>query len=98
MLFKIFLIAFSVFEIARARIQYTRRQTSWYWSAVWSLMWLMVIIVAVMPKGIDAIASYVGVGRGADLLVYTAIVFLLYANYRSMIRLRKIAIDNPDRP
>lgn len=108
MLFKIFLIVFSLFAIARAKKQYEKRQASWYWAVVWSLMWVVVILVALMPQGTDAIATYVGVGRGADLLVYVAVVFLLYANYRSLVRqqkmseditelVRKIAVDHPER-
>lgn len=108
MLFKIFLIVFSLFAIARAKKQYEKRQASWYWAVVWSFMWVVVILVALMPQGTDAIAAYVGVGRGADLLVYVAVVFLLYANYRSLVRqqkmseditelVRKIAVDHPER-
>lgn len=108
MLFKIFLIVFSLFAIARVKKQYEQRQASWYWAAVWSLMWVVVILAALMPQGTDAVAAYVGVGRGADLFVYIAVVFLLYANYRSLVRqqkmsdditelVRKIAVDHPER-
>lgn len=108
MLFKIFLIVFSLFAIARAKKQYEKRQASWYWAVVWSFMWVVVILVALKPEVTDAVAAYVGVGRGADLLVYVAVVFLLYANYRSLVRqqkmseditelVRKIAVDHPER-
>lgn len=109
MMFKIFLIVFSLYAILRAKKQYEKREASWYWAVVWSLMWVFVIAVALMPQATDAIAAFAGVGRGADLLVYTAVIFLLYATHRSMVRqqkmseditelVRKIAVDRPERP
>jgi len=108
MVFKIFLIVFSLYAIARARRQYLQREASWYWAVVWSFMWLFVIAVALMPQVTDVVANFVGVGRGADLLVYLAVIFLLYATYRSMVHqqkmseditelVRKIAVDRPER-
>ena len=71
-------------------------------------MWLVVIGVAVTPQSTDIVASFVGVGRGADLLVYLAVTFLLYAVLRLMVRqqkmseeitelVRKIAVDHPEK-
>lgn len=109
MVFKIFLIAFSLYAIARAKKQYEKREASWYWAVVWSFMWVVVIAVALMPQATDAVATFAGVGRGADLLVYIAVIFLLYATHRAMVRqqkmseditelVRKIAVDRPERP
>ncbi|MEK7632542.1 MAG: DUF2304 domain-containing protein [Patescibacteria group bacterium] len=109
MVFKIFLIVFSLYAIARAKKQYEKREASWYWAVVWSFMWVVVIAVALMPQATDAVAAFAGVGRGADLLVYLAVIFLLYATYRSMVHqqkmseditelVRKIAVDRPERP
>lgn len=109
MVFKIFLIAFSLYAIARAKKQYEKREASWYWAVVWSFMWVVVIGVALMPQATDVVAEFAGVGRGADLLVYIAVIFLLYATHRLMVRqqkmseditelVRKIAVDRPERP
>ncbi len=108
MIFQFFLIAFSVYAIARSMKQYAQKRVSKYWVAVWSVLWIVVIGVALMPQITDHIARYVGVGRGADLLVYLAVTFLLYAVLRMMIRqqkmseeitelVRKIAIDHAEK-
>lgn len=108
MIFQAFLIAFSVYAIARSFRQYANKQVSKYWAIVWSVLWLVVIGVALMPQATDRIASIAGVGRGADLLVYLAVTFLLYAVLRLLVRqqkmseeitelVRKIAIDRADR-
>lgn len=109
MIFQTFLIAFSVYAIARSMRQYAQKRVSKYWVAVWSVLWVIVIGVALMPQITDRIAQYVGVGRGADLLVYLAVTFLLYAVLRIMVRqqkiseeitelVRNIAIDHVERP
>ena len=108
MAFKIFMILFSLYAMLRAKKQYETLQASRYWAVVWSLMWVVVILVALMPQATDSVAAFVGVGRGADLLVYVAVIFMLYATYRSMVRqqkmseditelVRKIAVDRPER-
>lgn len=108
MVFKIFLIVFSLYAILRTKKQYEKKQASWYWAMVWSAVWVFVIAVALMPRATDAVAAFAGVGRGADLLVYIAVIFLIYATYRSMAHqqkmseditelVRKIAVDRPER-
>ncbi len=109
MLFKVFLIAFALFAITRTYGQYTKRQVSKYWFIAWTSMWAVVVLVALMPQAIDELARLVGVGRGADLLVYTGVVALLYAVHRLMVRqqklneevtelVRTIAIDRVKKP
>lgn len=90
MAFQLFLIIFSAVVIARALRQYNKKEVSRYWVIAWSLVWCVVIGVALMPQGTDAVAALVGVGRGADLLVYLAVVFLLYAVHRLMVREQKM--------
>lgn len=108
MVFKIFLIVFSLYAILRTRKQYEAKNASRYWMVVWSVVWLFVIAVAVVPQATDVVAAWVGVGRGADLLVYLAVIVLLYVTYRSLVRqqkmseditelVRKIAVDRPER-
>lgn len=108
MLFQIFLISFALFALYRVRKQYTLKQASRYWVVVWSVLWLGVIIVALVPNVTNVLAQFVGIGRGSDLLLYTAVMFLIYATYRGMVRqqkmseeitelVRKIALDHPKR-
>lgn len=90
MLFKLFLVAFAIFAIVRTRRQYAKRQVSKYWFVVWTAFWATVVFVALTPQTTDIIANIAGVGRGADLLVYVAIVILSYAVYRLMVRQQKL--------
>ncbi|MBT3230653.1 DUF2304 domain-containing protein [Candidatus Uhrbacteria bacterium] len=109
MIFQILLIAFAFFALAITTKQYRRRKVSLYWYILWTLLWLAVIIVALLPQATDPLAQLVGVERGADLLVYIAIVVLAYGLYRVLVRLekvqkeitevvRKVAIDKVQEP
>ena len=53
-------------------------------------MWVVVVFVALMPQATDVLARIAGVERGADLVVYTAVVVLSYAVYRLMVRQQKL--------
>lgn len=89
MFFQIFLILFALFAIFKVSRQYQRRRVSVHWFVVWTIFWLVVIAVAILPQATDVVARYVGVERGADLLVYTAVVLLVYAMYRVFVRLER---------
>jgi hypothetical protein len=86
MIFKVFLAAFALFAILKAWKQFKERKQSLYWFWLSSLFWGVVIFVAFLPQTTDVVARYVGVERGADLLVYIAVVVLSYGFYRSMVQ------------
>lgn len=90
MIFQIFLVAFALFAIIKTVRQYKDQRVSTYWFGVWGLLWLLVILVALWPQTADRLAAVVGVGRGSDALVYTAVVILAYLEYRSMIRQERL--------
>ncbi len=48
----------------------------------WSLLWLFMAGVVLQPQIASRAASFVGVGRGSDLVVYLAIVGLLILVFR----------------
>lgn len=109
MIFQIILVVFAASAIYRTLGQFRARKVSKYWFTLWTLVWLAVIVVAITPHTTDLIAQAAGVGRGADLLVYSSIVVLIYAVFRlvaSQQRLsqelttliRKIAIDQAQTP
>ena len=90
MIFQIFLIIFAVFAVSRVSRQYAKRKVSVHWFVLWTALWITVIVVALWPKNTDIVATWVGVGRGADLIVYLSTVFLFYGLYRSMVRQEKM--------
>ncbi|MFH1712194.1 MAG: DUF2304 domain-containing protein [Patescibacteria group bacterium] len=89
MIFQIILIAFALIAIVKTTRQYKKEKVSVYWFMVWTIFWTLLIIAALVPQTTDLLAKYVGVEKGADLLVYSAVVVLFYAMYRMMIRIER---------
>jgi hypothetical protein len=93
MIFQILLAAFALFAIVKTWGQYRRSQVSKYWMFMFTLLWVVVIVVTAIPHLADMIAGYVGIGRGADLILYCAVVALTYAVYRSIVREQKLSAE-----
>lgn len=109
MLFKIFLIIFAVVVMGRIFKQYRAQKVGASWFVFWILFWVAVIIVAFAPQTTDLVAQIVGVGRGADLVIYISLPVIFYAIFRLAVRqdqqnreltelVRKIAIDRVESP
>ena len=105
MIFQWFLVIFGVIALTRTWKQYERAHVSRHWLWIWAIIWIGVIVVAWSPKASDTVANYIGVGRGADLFVYLAIIALLYGFSRMIMTqekqrqeltelVRKIAIEH----
>jgi hypothetical protein len=93
MVFQVILVAFAAFAIVKTWKQYTRKEASKYWAIAFSLLWVVAIAVTLVPNLANMLANVVGIGRGADVIVYTAIVLLTYTVYRLMLRQQKISAE-----
>jgi small membrane protein len=93
MLFQIVLIAFAAFAIEKSWKQFRARKVSKHWFYVMALFWSVVAIVALTPKTTDVLARIFGVGRGADLLMYSSIVILFYVVHRLMVRQHQLTTE-----
>ncbi|MBL7022290.1 DUF2304 domain-containing protein [Patescibacteria group bacterium] len=62
-------------------------------AATWFLMWLIVLIVFWYPESTSYLASALGIGRGADLIIYAAIVVMFYMLFRIYLRMDKLSSD-----
>lgn len=76
--------------------------------SLWVVFWLIVIVVFWLPESTTYLAKIFGIGRGADLVIYVAILVLSYSIFRIFVRLdsvdrhitkivRKIALDETQR-
>lgn len=59
----------------------------------WSLFWLAVGAAVATPQTTDVVARWVGVARGADLLVYISVLALFYIVFRLLIHIERIERD-----
>jgi len=96
------LLFFTLFTVYQ---QKSIRPPTLFWLAVWT-----VAAFALMnPNGMTALANTMGINRGADLLIYCAVLggligfFMLYSRIRQMRReitllVRENALRNPIEP
>jgi hypothetical protein len=59
----------------------------------WSILWAGAALIVLLPDLASDFASLVGVGRGADAVVYLSVIFLFYLVFRIFLRLDKIDRD-----
>lgn len=81
---------FIVFILLKLFLQKQKNKISFLSFLIWFLLWLMVLIVFWLPDTTSYLASWLGIGRGADLVVYVSILVLFYMIFRVFVRLSKI--------
>ncbi|MFA5412928.1 MAG: DUF2304 domain-containing protein [Patescibacteria group bacterium] len=59
-------------------------------SVFWIGFWFVVGIIILLPDTTSYLAELVGVGRGADLIVYLSIVLIFYIIFQMTIKIEKI--------
>lgn len=80
---------------------------SWGLAWLWSLVWIGVAVVFWWPELTSRVADILHIGRGADVVVYAAIIILLFVVFRLFVRMeslersitlltRELAIRNND--
>lgn len=60
---------------------------------LWSAAWIAAGVVVLRPDLATAFASLLGVGRGADAVIYVAVIALFYLVFRIFLRIDKIERD-----
>ncbi len=55
----------------------------------WFLFWLVVGLVGVLPESTSYLATILGVGRGADVVVYLSLLIIFYLLFKIFSRLEK---------
>ena len=56
----------------------------------WSLLWLAAAVTIARPELTARIASVLGIGRGTDLVLYCAIIFMLVGFFLLYVKLRRL--------
>lgn len=58
--------------------------------AGWLFIWLVTLAVVIWPNSTVWLANLVGVGRGSDLVIYLAVIFIVYVLFRILLRIEKL--------
>ena len=87
---QVVLVAFAVFAFSRAVIGLRRGTLTVAPFVLWALFWAAVIVVALRPETSAAVAHVFGVGRGADLAIYLALVLVFFLLFRLFAKIEDL--------
>lgn len=87
------LVLVFVFALVRVVGRFVSKDLSFSATVGWLVFWIAAGVVAVWPDSTFIVARTVGVTRGADLVVYAALVVLFFVAFRSMVRQEKLQRD-----
>jgi len=88
---QIILVALFAFVAIRVIVRYFRRKTGFRSMVFWLVFWLAGLALALFPDLTFYFAKKLGVGRGADLVVYAALVILFLFAYRLTVKTEKMS-------
>ena len=89
-LIQILLIAFAAFAVVITVVRFRRGATGVSGLVGWLVFWIAVAYVVARPETASAFAHAIGVGRGADAVLYVALVAAFYLIFRLFARIEDI--------
>lgn len=87
---QVLILAFALFAITRTILQFKRRAVTRRWLLFWILFWMTAGMVAALPQTADIVARFVGVGRGADVVIYTSLIVIFYLIFRLYVKIEQV--------
>lgn len=89
LLIQIILILFFLLAVINTVLRFRRGQLRIGGLITWCLFWLLASVVVILPNSTNYLAGLVGIGRGADLVVYASLALLFFLNFNFLIKLEK---------
>ena len=90
LLIQIILVAFSLYALSRVALRFREGYMDPVHVFLWFAAWISVIVVALLPQTTSYVADLVGVGRGADLVMYVSLVALFYLVFRMFLYIKQM--------
>lgn len=105
MIFQILIIVFSFLAIGAIFLRRKKDGLGVRGTAFWILFWLGVDVVILFPNSTTVLANKLGIGRGADFIVYISILMIFLLLFRLNVKIeglnrhltkvaRKVALDD----
>lgn len=86
---QLILIIFFLFALSRVVMRWRAKELSLGALILWSVFWIVAGIVVVTPNITFYFARLVGIGRGADLVVYISLALLFFIVFRLMVTVER---------
>lgn len=93
MILKILIVIFGTFAISRSYLRYKDRLLTLFGALFWSTFWILAILAVMFKEWTSTISNLFGIGRGADLLLFIAVILLSYLSFRLYVKLEETRQD-----
>lgn len=90
MYLQILVTIFIAFILFKLFVQKQKNKISLLSFLIWVFLWFIILIVFWLPDSTSYLAAWLGIGRGADLVVYISILVIFYMLFRIFVRISKI--------
>jgi hypothetical protein len=77
-----FLLAFVLLALIKAIYSYKKRGIYTLDFLLWTLVWVGTAFIIIFPDTTSYVAHLLGIGRGADLIIYTSLLVTFYLIFR----------------
>ncbi len=83
-------LALMILAMVVVILRYRQRRIGAIGFLLWLLLWAAASVTVLFPGGTIAMAHFLGIGRGADLVMYLGLILIFYLLFRVYVRLEKI--------
>ncbi len=92
-LIQILLVVFFIFALAKVIGRFKTGDLSFVSMFGWGLFWVVAMVVVLLPNSTAKLAEFVGIGRGADLVVYISLASIFFIIFKLMVRIESLNRD-----
>ena len=90
MVIQILIVVFLMFALWRLVVQFRAKSMTPKFFFLWGALWILGVCVVLYPEAASRVAGWVGVGRGADMVLYVVVLLVLYVQFRFAVRVERI--------
>lgn len=84
------LLLLVIFFLSRVYFRSKEKLLSTKATLFWTIMWIVALVGILMPTTTSRIASFFGVGRGVDVILYVAISLVFYLVFRVYVMIEDL--------
>ena len=85
-----FLLTFVLVALAKVIHSYQQRRMRTLTFLFWTLVWVGTVSVISFPDATSFVAHLLGIGRGADLIIYASLLISFYLIFRIHLMLARL--------
>jgi len=83
-------ILFALFAYSRTSLRFKDKRITAKEFLFWTIVWVGVIIVAIIPGVMSGLSRFLGIGRPIDIIVYASIIILFYLIFRIYVKIEDV--------